>query len=120
MSDTNAMSQFILLVKGGYEVTSTFTPEEAQQNTAKYRAWAQKLAQQELLVDAFKLKDDGGRLMSIRHQQIVVDGPLAETRETIGGYFIIRATSYEAAIELAKECPIFAEDGSIEVRQIEL
>ncbi len=113
------MSEFILLIRGGYEVTATFTPEEMQQAIARYRTWAQQLATDGKLVSAFKLKDDGGRVLGIRGGQITVEGPFAETKETIGGYFVVKADDYAEAAEMAKACPIFDEGGSVEVRQIE-
>jgi hypothetical protein len=48
----------------------------------------------------------------------VVDGPFAETKELIGGYWIIDVKSQAEAIEWAKRCPIDAEGPMIEVRQI--
>lgn len=114
------MSQFILMIRGGYEATADFTPEEAQQSIARYSAWAQQLSEEKRLVSAFKLKDDGGRVMQRDGAQIVIDGPMAETRETIGGYFVIEAADYAEATEIAKGCPIFDQDGSIEVREIHL
>ena len=48
----------------------------------------------------------------------VVDGPFAETKELVGGYWIIDVKSREEAIEWAKRCPIGGEGPMIEVRQI--
>ncbi len=48
----------------------------------------------------------------------VVDGPFAETKELVGGYWIIDVKSKAEVIEWAKRCPIDAEGPMIEVRQI--
>jgi hypothetical protein len=45
-----------------------------------------------------------------------VDGPYIETKEVIGGYFVVEADSLEEAVELAKACPAAAY-GAIEIRQ---
>jgi len=50
-------------------------------------------------------------------QQRVLDGPFAEAKEVIAGYFIIEAPSVEAAVEIAAKCPN-AEFGAVEVREI--
>ena len=50
-------------------------------------------------------------------QQRVLDGPFAEAKEVIAGYFIIEAPSSEAAVAIAGKCPN-AEFGSVEVREI--
>lgn len=44
-----------------------------------------------------------------------VDGPYLETKEVIGGYFVVEADSMEEAVELAKGCPA-TEYGAVEVR----
>jgi hypothetical protein len=49
--------------------------------------------------------------------QRVLDGPFAESKEVIAGYFIIEAPDLEAAVAVAARCPN-AEFGSVEVRQI--
>jgi hypothetical protein len=46
----------------------------------------------------------------------IVDGPYIETKEVVGGYFVLRAANYEEALEVVRDCP-FLEDGRIEVRQ---
>lgn len=46
-----------------------------------------------------------------------LDGPFVETREMIGGYFVIEASSMEQALELAESCPA-AEYGAVEVHPI--
>jgi len=58
-------------------------------------------------------------LLSTRNGQIVVDGPFAETKETIGGYFIINAENLAEAIEITKESPTLSEGGMVELREIE-
>jgi hypothetical protein len=113
------MAQFILLIKGGYETDKEFTPEEQQAAIQRYREWANSLIERNRLVDAAKLADKTGKHLVKRDGQIVVDAPFAETKETIGGFYIVEADSMQMAIGLAQECPIFDEDGTIEIRQIE-
>jgi len=48
-----------------------------------------------------------------------VDGPFAETKETIGGYFIVEAATLAEAIEITKECPSLSNGGIVELREIE-
>jgi hypothetical protein len=50
-------------------------------------------------------------------QQLVTDGPFAETKEQLGGYFIVEVDDLDTAIELAAKIP-GARHGSIEVRPI--
>jgi hypothetical protein len=50
-------------------------------------------------------------------QQLVTDGPFAETKEQLGGYYLIEATDLDDAIKIAAKIP-GAKDGSIEVRPV--
>lgn len=114
------MSQFVLLIRGGYEAYQGLTPEQIQQAVEKYEVWARNLQAQDQLAGAVKLMDDGGRRVEMRGGQMVIDGPFAETKETIGGYFLINVADYNEACEIAKSCPVLGEGGSVEVREIEI
>jgi hypothetical protein len=50
-------------------------------------------------------------------QRLVTDGPFAETKEALGGFYVVEARDLDEAIELAAKCP-GARTGSIEVRPI--
>ncbi len=50
-------------------------------------------------------------------KQAIHDGPFAETREQLGGYYVIEATDLDAALAIAKRVPLRA-DGAIEVRPL--
>ncbi len=49
---------------------------------------------------------------------VVSDGPYVEAKEMIGGYSVIQAETYEAAVEIARECPISKIGGAIEIREL--
>jgi hypothetical protein len=58
------------------------------------------------------------RKISARRGDVrVLDGPFAEGKEVIAGYFVVEVDSLEAAVELARDCPN-VEFGSVEVRAI--
>ena len=59
----------------------------------------------------------GSRVRISGGKPIVTDGPFAETKEVIAGFWIIQASSKEEAIEWAKRCPL-PEHGVIEIRQV--
>jgi hypothetical protein len=48
-----------------------------------------------------------------------MDGPFPETKETIGGYFIVEAADYMDAVEIAKGSPIYSFGGTMEVREVD-
>lgn len=112
------MSQFMLFIRNGEEPPE-LSPEEIQQTIQRFSNWARKLREQGKLIAAKKLKDSEGLLLQTRNGQIVVDGPFAETKETIGGYFIIEADNLDEAIEITKECPALSHGGRVELREVD-
>lgn len=94
-------------------------PEEMQAVIEKYKAWGDGLEADGRLVGSDKLVDDEGRVLSRRSGDLhITDGPFSETKEIIGGYFAIRAASYDEAVDIAKGCP-HAEFGTIEIRAVD-
>ena len=112
------MSQFMLFIRNGEE-PNELSPEQIQQAIQRFSSWARKLREQRRLVAAEKLKDNEGLLLRTRNGQIMVDGPFAETKETIGGYFIVEAGNLDEAVALTKECPALSNGGIVELREIE-
>jgi hypothetical protein len=53
---------------------------------------------------------------SIRDDGTITDGPFAETKEALGGYYLIQAADLDEAIAIAKDCPM--PNGGVEVRPI--
>jgi hypothetical protein len=61
----------------------------------------------------------GARVRFSGTKRTVIDGPFAETKELVAGYWIIQVKSKEEAIEWIKRCPNpHSEDGEIEIRQV--
>ena len=76
-----------------------------------------------MLVDLSGLhpSSKGARVRFSQSKRTVIDGPFAETKELIGGYWILRVNSKEEAIEWAKRAPAphgEDQDAEIEIRQI--
>ena len=100
----------------GFEVT----PELIQSVIQKYNNWTKKLQDSGRLVSLNKLRDEYGRTINgFGSSQTVTDGPFAETKEVIGGYWIITAANYDEAVEWARGCPTLEYGGRVEVREIE-
>ena len=111
------MTQFMLLIRGGDDATRDYTPEQYQQVIQRYIEWSQQLRREGRNHGGDELKA-GGKVVRMRGGQAIVDGPYAETKESIGGYFIIEAADLDEAAEIAKGCPVLLHDGVVEVREI--
>lgn len=108
------MPQFMLLFRGG-EVEN-ISAEEMQKIVEKYSAWARKLSENGCLKAGDELSSEG-RLV-FRKDGKIVDGPFAETKESIGGYFLIDVKDMDEAIKISHECPAFDYGSQVEIRQI--
>ena len=114
------MSQFMLLLYDNPASFANVTPEQIQTIIEEYRAWAGKLGQEGRLAGGEKLKDEGGKVMRLEKAQVkVVDGPYVETKEVIGGYFIVKAANYAEAVEIAKSCPHMKYGAKMDVREVD-
>jgi hypothetical protein len=67
--------------------------------------------------ERLRLDDEASRVTLKAGQRLVTDGPFAETREVLGGFYLIECDTKSEAIEWAKKIPL-REDRSIEVRPI--
>lgn len=85
----------------------------------EYGAWAEKLKLAGRLAGGEKLADDPGRVLRPGGNTFsITDGPYAEGKEIVGGYFTIVASDYHEACQIAGECPHLKYGGRIEVRMV--
>ena len=54
----------------------------------------------------------------VTRTNVVTDGPFAESKEAIAGFFVIQADSLEQAVQIAEDCPGFKFGQTVEVRAI--
>jgi hypothetical protein len=95
-------------------------PREAQaQALAAYGAYSQALQQAGILRSANRLRRAAdSTVVRVREGKTSVqNGPFADTREELGGYFLIEAKDLDTAIDWAARCP-GASHGTVEVRPV--
>ena len=114
------MQQFLLLLKderaGAW--AAGLSPEQMQAIMMRYGTWSKALKEKTTIVNSNKLMDEGGKLICRTSGGVTVtDGPYAEGKEIIGGYYLIEADNYDKAVEFASDCP-HLDFGTIEVRAI--
>jgi hypothetical protein len=113
------MPQFMLILSENPGEYKDMSPEEIQKIIEKYAAWTKKVGAAGKLVGGQKLMEEGGKRMTRTGAKLtVVDGPYAESKEVVGGYFILKAADYGEAVELAADCP-HLQFGRIDVRQVD-
>ena len=109
------MKDFMFIFRNGTEKSSS-SPEEMQNNMQLWFAWVDKLKNQGIYVAGEPLTPPGKVLKG--KQTVITDGPFAESKEVVGGFFIIKADTLEQAAELAKDCPDLPVGGTVEVREV--
>jgi hypothetical protein len=113
------MGKYALLLGGADLDKRGGNKDFAPEMYARYAEWLDSLRQSGQYITSHKLKDHTGARLTLRGGQ-VVEGPFLETKEAIGGVYLIEANSLEEAVTLAKICPILVlQNGYIEVRLVD-
>jgi hypothetical protein len=113
------MPEYILFLHESPGAFDGISPEEMQAVIKRYSAWRDSLVARGHTAGGKKLRDGVGRVMKHHGGKTVVkDGPYAESREVIGGFFTFPAESFDQAAELSRDCP-HLEYGVIEIREVE-
>jgi hypothetical protein len=113
------MAKFLLLP---YEHPGAFTdlsPADMQRIVERYVAWTDRLRAAGQLERSAKLRDGEGRVLQGAGRKLkVTDGPYAETKEVVGGFWVIEAADYDAAVRLCADHP-HLEFGTLSIRALE-
>lgn len=113
------MPRFLLLAYESSDLFADVSPEQAQAIIQRYVAWSERLQAGGHLLHSDKLRDGEGRALHRENGRLMVrDGPFAETKEVIGGFWLIEAADYDAAIALAQDCP-HVDLAQLVVRQVD-
>jgi hypothetical protein len=113
------MRFMMLMIPRGYEKADPGTMPDAKavDGMMKYNESLQK-AGVLLALDGLHPPSMGARISFTGGKPRVTDGPFAEAKEVLGGYWMIQVKSKEEAVEWAKRCPA-ADNEVIEVRQVQ-
>ena len=95
---------------------SHLSPEAQQAHMQKWFDWVQKLTDQKRYVGGEALLPGGKTVTG--QKKVVTDGPFAESKEVVAGYFVVLAKNLNEAVEMAKECPDYVLNGIVEVREV--
>ncbi|RMF40820.1 MAG: transcription initiation protein [Alphaproteobacteria bacterium] len=112
------MKDFLLVLRDHEQRWDSFSPEELQGIVARYTEWNDAMRRRGQLAGAGKLTGERGATVRKAGDLPHVDGPYAEAKEAIAGYYHVRAETLEAACDIAGGCPILDYGGSVEVREL--
>lgn len=112
------MEKFMLIFHGGSDIAPEMkSPEAMQKQMEKWFAWVEKLRKEGRYVEGEALEPHGKFVSGPK--QLVTDGPFAESKELVGGYFIVNAKDINDAISLTKDYPDFIFNGKVQVRPVQ-
>jgi len=113
------MPQFLILARDEPREFTELSPEDMQRVIQKYVAWGDRLTKAGKLGDHNKLRDGAGKVVrGPAGKMAVTDGPFVETKEVVGGYWVVTAADFDEAVRLVSDSP-HLEFGSLEIRQVE-
>ena len=116
MSTQTTTSEYMLLFRGTHW-DKNLSPEELQKVMGQWSAWFERLLQEGKIKSAHPLMDEG-KIVTWKKGQTVADGPFAESKEAIGGYFLLEIGDLDEALRIAKECPALQYGMTVEVRPV--
>jgi hypothetical protein len=112
--------KFLLLLYGDETKWIGMSPEEAQQSVEVWNAYGQQLTEAGVLVsgEALAPTTEATTVRMSQQESIRTDGPFAETREQLGGYYLLDCKDIDDAAGWAAKVPDLGEGGSVEVRPV--
>ena len=116
MNTPTTTNEYLLLIRGTHW-DQGLSAEEMQRIMGEFNAWIDDLTRRGLHRAGQPLLEEG-KIVSGADAGSVTDGAFAESKEAIGGYFLLALPSMEEAVRFARACPIVAYGAQIEVRPV--
>jgi hypothetical protein len=110
------MKEYLFVFRGGDDPGMRESPALMQAHLSKWKVWIDAISSEGKYITGQPLTATG---RVVRGKKVeITDGPYAEGKEMIGGYFLIKAENLEEAVEISKGCPGFEFGGTVEVREV--
>ncbi|QJE95880.1 YciI family protein [Luteolibacter luteus] len=115
MNNYSNSNGYLLLFRGT-DWHKELSPELIQQIMGDWSTWFDRLTQQGKLSAANPLENEG--VVITGKSRTLSDGPFAESKEAVGGFFLLTVDTFEEALEIGKECPALPYGIIVEVRPV--
>ena len=112
--------RYMLLIYGDEAAFADMDPHQASATMQEYEKYSNWLGEKGWMLDGDPLADTS-QATTVRQRDgktLTIDGPFAETKEQLGGYYVVECANLDEAIEAAKRLPAVEAGGSVEVRPI--
>jgi len=114
MQNQNRNGYMLLFV--GMDWHKGLSPEQTQKVSEDWMAWFKRLNEQGKAVAGHPLGLEGKSVSG--KNRTVTDGPFAEAKEAIGGYFMLAVPTMDEAVAIAQQCPGLPYGAKVEVRPV--
>jgi len=113
------MSKYLLLLNHAPDRYTRLDADERLSILKDYVAWVEEMTERGVYVAGYKLTESARRLTANGKGVEVHDSPLAELSEVLGGFMMIHAENYDAAVALTRSHPHLVHNHYIEIREVE-
>lgn len=116
MSTPTEKIDYLLLFRGT-DWDKAMTDEQRQKVVLDWYNWFDRLKQEGKCAGGHPLREEG-KVVSGKKGRTVADGPFAESKEAVGGYFYLHVENEAEAIAIARQCPGLDYGAIVEVRPV--
>jgi hypothetical protein len=116
MNTESKTSDYMLLFRGA-NWHENLSAEQIQEVVGKWMDWFERLTNEGKATAGHPLEPQG-KVVTGKKGRMVADGPFAEAKETVGGYFLLKVDSIEEAVAIAQQCPALEYGAIVEVRPV--
>jgi hypothetical protein len=112
--------KYILLIYGDQSEWDSMPPNAQQEMYEAHGAYTQAMVDAGVMISGYELKpiQTATTIRFVDGKATTLDGPFAETKEQLGGYYVIEVDNLEQALEWAAKMPGVNVSGSVEVRPL--
>lgn len=115
--ESNDQKYDYMLLFRGTDWDRDLSPEELQRVVSNWVAWFDGLCKSGKCLSGHPLVSEG-KVVTGKKGRSVADGPFAESKEAIAGYFYLRVDGLEEALQIAQQCPALEHGAQVEVRPV--
>jgi hypothetical protein len=109
-------NEYLVLLRTN-EWYNTLSPQELQNVMSQCKEWFERLDAQGKIKGGQALAREGATIAG-KGGRVVSDGPFAESKEAIGGFFVLEAANLQTAITLVQTNPLLAHGTTIDIRPV--
>ena len=107
-------SEYLVICRG-VRFDERLSPEDTENTMKQFYAWFERMSDQGKLKGGHQLRPEGKVIFG---RKSVTDGPFAESKEGVAGYWFIQAATLEEAVEIANGDPLLDYGHIVEIRPI--